>query len=138
MFSILVGAAALVCGVRALRRDAFAFAGPPRTPFTPAFSAQLHTVMEHLPAGAFVLHLSSSPEYWRSRLWQRALYPRNDSIVMQPPLSRQLVLEMHAKHGARFAISAGEPPFDPGYVWRIDLGQLPGIPGATWFGELGP
>jgi hypothetical protein len=138
MFSILVGAAALACGARALRRDAFVFTGPPRTPFPSEFRRQFRTVTERLPAGAFVLHLSASPESWYSRLWQRALYPRNDSIVMQPPLSPERVQEMRSKYGARFAISAGDPPFDPGYVWRIDLGRLPKVPSETWFGELGP
>lgn len=138
VFSILVGAAAVVCGTSALRRTALVFASPPQTTLSLQFLAQLQTVTQRLPPGEFVLHLSATPEYWYSRLWQRALYPRNDSIVMQPPLSPERLREMRSKYGVRFAISAGDPPLDPGYLWRIDLGRLPSVPGETWFGELGP
>ena len=136
--SILVGVAALFCGGRAIRHDVWIFAGPPQTPFPPPFREQLHAVTERLPPGAFVMHLSATPEYWYSRLWQRALYPRNESVVMQPPLSPQRLREIRARYGARFAISAGNPPYDPGYLWRVRLGQLPGVPGESWFGELAP
>ena len=136
--SILVGAAALLCGARALRREAWVFGGPPQTSFPSPFREQLHTVTERLPPGAFVMHLSSAPEYWYSRLWQRALYPRNESVVMQQPLSPEHLRDIRAKYGARFAISAGDPPYDPGYLWKIRLGSLPGVPGESWFGELAP
>ena len=135
-FSILVGVAALACGGAALRREAIVFWSPPQTPFRPEFRAQVQTVTRRLPAGERVLHLSSSPEFWYSRLWQRALYPRNEVIVIQPPWDRELVREMGSKHGARYVISAGRPPLDPGYLWRIDLGRLPGVSSETWFGEL--
>ena len=91
-----------------------------------------------MPAGTVVLHLSAAPEYWYSRLWQRVLYPRNETIVMQQPLTAERVRELRAKYGARFAISAGNPPWDPGYLWKVELGPLPSVPGVTWFGELGP
>jgi hypothetical protein len=138
MFSILVGAAALACGARALLREVPVFSGPPRTPLSPEFRAQIHAVTERLPAGEFVLYLSGSPEYWYSRLWQRALYPRNETILIQPPLGPERLRKMRSKYGARFAIFVGDPPFDPGYLWRIDVGRLPGVPGEMWFGELGP
>jgi hypothetical protein len=137
-FSILTGAAALLCGAWALHREVWALTAPRETPFPPQFRAQLHAVMERLPPGAFVLHLSAAPEHWYSRLWQRALYPRNDTIVMEPPLSLERLVEIRAKYAARFAISAGNPPYDPSYLWKIRLGQLPGVPGESWFGELGP
>jgi hypothetical protein len=137
-FSILVGAAALLCGVRALRREVYLFDGPPRTAFLPEFRAQLRTVTERLPPGEHVLHLSATPEYWYSRLWQRALYPRNEAIVMRPPISSERLREIRARYGARFAISAGDPPADPGYLWKVDLGPVPLIRGTSWFGELQP
>jgi hypothetical protein len=85
-----------------------------------------------------VLHLSAAPEYWYSRLWQRALYPRNDAILVYPPWNQARLQELRRKYGARFAISAGDPPSDPGYLWKIDLGPLPLGPGRDWFGELNP
>lgn len=102
------------------------------------FRAQLRTVEDRIPAGAFVLHLSASPEYWQSRLWQRALYPRNEAIVVQPPWGPELLRQLRAKYRVRYALSAGNPPSDPGYLWSIDLGRLPGHSGGTWFGELTP
>lgn len=137
-FSILTGVAALWCGGQELRRQRWVFANPPETPFPPQFRAQLQAVTDRLPPGAFVLHLSASPEYWYSRLWQRALYPRNETVVIEPPLSPERLLEIRKKYGARFAISAGDPPCDLGYLWKIRLGQLPGVPGESWFGQFAP
>lgn len=137
-FSILVGAAALLCGMQAFRRDAAVFAGPPRAFLSPPFRIQLQKVVQRLPPGEPVFHLSAAPEYWYSRLWQRALYPRNDSIVIQPPLGGDRLRHLRSKYGVRFAISVGDPPVDPGYLWKIDLGPLPGVPGESSFGELAP
>ncbi|HWZ86137.1 MAG TPA: hypothetical protein VN032_08050 [Thermoanaerobaculia bacterium] len=138
LFSILVAASALLCGMVVLRRERTALAEPARTAFHPLFRAQLDEVRGRLPAGAELLHLSASPEYWYSRLWQRALYPDNETILMQPPLSLDRVHALRAKYRARFAISAGDPPFDPGFLWKIDLGPLALGPGQNWFGELAP
>ena len=137
-FSVLVGAAALSCGAQALRRHMPLFDGPPQTPLSPQFRTQLHTVMQRLPPGEFVLYLSASPEYWYSRLCQRTLYPRNETILIQPPLDQERVRAMRTKYRARFVIFVGGPSFDPGYLWRVDVGQFPGVPGEVWFGELRP
>jgi hypothetical protein len=138
LFSILVAAGALLCGMAVFRREATALARPTRTAFHPLFLTQLREVKGRLPPKTEVLHLSAYPEYWYSRLWQRALYPDNETISIQPPLSLERVHTLRAKYGARFAISAGDPPFDPGFLWKIDLGPLALGPSQTWFGELAP
>jgi hypothetical protein len=133
-----VALAAILCGARAIRRSAAYLVQPPRSVFHPAFRAELETVRRRLPEGAVVLHLSASPEYWFSRLWQRALYPRNETIVVQPPWDAARVRELKAKYHARFAISAGDPPSDPGFLWKMELAPPPLGPGSVWFGELRP
>jgi hypothetical protein len=134
----MVALAAVLCGARAIHRGASHIQTAARKVFPKEFVTQLQTVQSRIPPNAYVLHLSSAPEYWYSRLWQRALYPRNETIVIQQPLSPQRVRELSVKYSARFAISAGNPPWDPGYLWKVDLGSIPGHPGETWFGELKP
>jgi hypothetical protein len=137
-FSVVVGAAGLACGARAIRIQLPLFEGPPHRATHPAFDGEFRAVLERLPEGACVLHLSATPEYWYSRLWQRALYPRNETIVVEPPLSRESVRSLRERYGARFAISTGNPPWDPGYLWTVDLGHLPLDAGRSVFGELAP
>jgi hypothetical protein len=84
-----------------------------------------------------VLHVSTKPEGWFSRLWQRALYPDYRTIVVQPWDLPKLP-ELRAKYRPRFAISVGQPPVDLGFAWKVDLGVVPGLQGVTWFGELAP
>ena len=137
-FSLLVAAASLICGGREIARDWYRFEGPPHRVLHPQFDAELRTVLRQLPVGARVLHFSAVPEYWYSRLWQRALYPRNDVILVQPPLSRKRFESLRRRYGARYAISYGVPPWDPGFLWKTNLGPLPLVEGDNWFGELAP
>jgi hypothetical protein len=135
--SVIVAGAALLCGARAFRRQMPFLANPAESIFSVEFREQLRAVEARLPTGAPVLHVSAEQEGWFSRLWQRALYPNHKTIVVQPWDIPRLP-ELRAKYGARFAISVGKPPVDPGYVWKVDLGKVPGLPGVTWFGELRP
>jgi hypothetical protein len=135
--SVLVAGAALLCAVRAFRWQLPVLKSPASSVFSPEFRAQVRAVEARLPPGASVLHVCAQQEGWFSRLWQRALYPNHRTIVVQPWDVPRLG-EFRAKYGARFAISAGKPPIDPGYLWMVDLGRIPGLPGVTWFGELRP
>jgi hypothetical protein len=135
--SILVALAAVVSGALAFRNEIPRATSPAESVFSPAFREQLRIVENRVPAGAPVLHISAQPEPWFSRLWQRGLYPRNPIIVIQPWDYPRLA-ELRTKYATRFAVSAGKPPLDPGFAWKVDLGAVPGLPGATWFGELAP
>jgi hypothetical protein len=137
VFSVLVGVAALICGVRAIVDEFPVAASPARAVFSPELKAQVRAVRVRLPPGASVLYVPARQESWFSRLWQRALYPDFRTIVVQP-WDRTRLPEWRAKYRARFAISAGDPPQDLGFVWKIDLGVVPGLQGTTWFGELAP
>lgn len=135
--SVLVALAALLCAARIARRNYAQVTGSTQTVFSPEMREQLRIVQSKLPAGAAVLYFAAEPEPWYSRLWQRALYPKYRTVVVQP-WDQPRIAELRARYGARFALSAGKPPFDPGYLWKIDLGAVPGLKGVTWFGELNP
>ena len=137
VLSVLVAGAALLCGARDFRRQLPTLRTSAPSVFSAEFRRQLQVVETRLPPGAPVLHVSAMPEGWFSRLWQRALYPGHQTIVVQPWDVPRLG-ELRAKYGARFVISVGKPPLDPGYLWSVDLGTVPGLPGATRFGELRP
>jgi hypothetical protein len=137
VFSVLVAVAALFCGVSAIVKEFPVAASPARSVFSPELKAQVRAVKARLPPGASVLYVPARQEAWFSRLWQRALYPDFRTIVVQP-WDKPRLAEVRAKYGARFAISAGTPPEDLGFLWKIDLGVAPGLQGTTWFGELAP
>jgi hypothetical protein len=137
IFSVLVALAALACGAAALRQAAERFAQPPRVALPAPLRERLRTVEDRLPAGASVFYVSEVPEYWFSRLWQRALYPGHLAILVQPEMTQRQFDELRVRYGVRYAISAGQHPRDPGFAWKIDLGYDTWA-GSTWFGELQP
>jgi hypothetical protein len=137
--SVAIAAAWLVFGVRALRLDIrTAHVYAPKNIFPDVVLAQREIITNAVPPGEFVLHLSAQTENWMSRLWQRLLYPRNPTVVVQPPFGPAEIRNLRSRFGARFAISAGDPPYDPGYRWRIPFEPAPGELGQVWFGELAP
>ena len=136
-FFFAVALAALLCGAWAVRRQLRHFAGPPPKVVSAELRAQIRRVEARLPPGAALIYAPASPEYWHSRLWQRVLYPRNDVILVQPPVPPGRLAELRAKYGVRFALAAGDPPADPGFLWKVDIGRAPGT-GDAWFGELKP
>jgi len=136
-FFLLVALAAILCGLHAGLGSRAHFERSPGKVFPPELREQLRAVEDRVPPGAFVLYVPAAPEFWYSRLWQRALYPRNEVVVLQPPVARQTLRELRVRYGARFAVSAGDPPTDPGFLWRVDVGRAAGT-GETWVGELRP
>ena len=137
IFSVFVALAALASGALALKHAAGRFTQPPRVALPAPLRERLRTVESRLPPGASVFYVTEVPEYWFSRLWQRALYPDHLTILVEPDVSRRQFEELRARYGVRYAISAGQHPRDPGYAWKIDLGDDTWA-GSTWFGELQP
>ena len=137
--SILIAVASVLFGGLALCLDlAVAFRDAPKSVFSRDFLAQRSTVTRTVPAGESLLHISAEPETWNSRLWQRSLFPRNPTIIVQPPFGSREIRALQNKYAARHAISAGNPPFDPGYRWRVTFAPPHGQSGEVWFGELMP
>ncbi len=105
--------------------------------FSPSFRKQVAVVRSIVPPGSRLLHVSH--EGYIPASWQRALYPGNPvRFVFQPRDIEPSSLQEIRKHfGARYAISAGDPPVDPGFLWYRVLEPIPGT-GQTWFGEIAP
>lgn len=140
--AVLVAAASAVSGSLGLARDlriAFRDAWP--SVFPGQFQRQVKTVEETVPPGAVFFHIADASKDpgtgWYSRLWQRALYPRNLVIVLLNDLRPEHLEELRKRYRVRYAISVGTPPIDPGFRWHRELGSVPGSH-QTWFGELRP
>jgi hypothetical protein len=137
VFSILVAAAALLAAFRAVRERAWLFEAPPLRVYSPAFLDRVRAVEARVPPGEILLFAGTSPNDWNFVLWSRALYPRNDVVALDFPPTARRQAELREKYGARFAIAAGSPAPDPGYLWSVDLGPTPHAE-ETRFGELSP
>jgi hypothetical protein len=133
----LVFFAALRFGGRALSVGLISsFRNEPASFFSPPFRRQLEIVTGVVPPGVALLHIFH--EFYLPRCWQRALYPRNPLEPVQPPdFGPKSLRRIRERIGARYAISAGSPPMDPGFRWHRVLDPIPGT-GETWFGELAP
>ncbi len=140
--AVLVMAASVISGGLALPREvrvAFRDAWP--SVFPGQLQQQLAVVEASVPPGPALLHVSdwaSDPGTgWYSRLWQRALYPRNAVVLLMRDITPERIAELRRQYRPRYAISVGTPPIDPGFLWHRDLGVVPGSR-QTWFGELRP
>lgn len=129
--------AALACGGSAIWTASENFANGRRLVLPEPYRERLRAVEQRLPPGARVFYISDVPEYWFSRLWQRLLYPGHETIVLDPTVTRRRFDALRARYDVRYAISAGEHPRDPGYLWKIELGH-DSWTGIVWFGELEP
>ena len=155
--AVLVLAAAAVLG-SALRVGArgflsdlkLAFGSAPRRAIPPEIEARAGALRGRVPPGESVLYVGSAkpPDNWFSRLWQRAFYPtrlvifENEKSAValdlpSPPRPPSLE-ELRESYGIRYAISAGNPPADPGFASREEIPRIPGYPYTIWFGELRP
>ncbi|HUF17396.1 MAG TPA: hypothetical protein VMS12_05055 [Thermoanaerobaculia bacterium] len=133
----LMIAAAVACGGFAFARELFVvFTYAHQRQVAPSLHEQVAEIRRIAPIGTRFVWLNQHPEQWFSRLWQRLLYPDPVFIVDHGPGSDSVIAGLKRRHSVRFAFSAGAPPIDPGYVWRIQLKPPPGAPGEFWFGEL--
>ena len=132
-------AASLASGIPSIVGDlrvAFRDAGP--SVFTPGDRRQIEAVRASVPPGTSLLLVANSDDAWHARLWQRGLYPERALIVRYVPLDSSELRRFRTQYAIRFAIALGDPPPDPGFRWRKDLGTLPGRGSHLWFGELEP
>jgi hypothetical protein len=135
-FSILVAVAALLTGFRAMRDRAWVFGAPPLRVFSDAFLGQVRAVESCVPPGAVLLFVEPPSDRWSFLLWRRALYPRNEVVLLETVAPSDLA-RLRSKYGIRYAIAAGDPPPDPGYLWSIPLGRTAHV-AETSVGELRP
>lgn len=151
----VVGAIFFVTSLRAGYRGfasdlRLAFGSAPMHAIAPELMDQARMLRRRIPRGDSILYLGNQnpPDNWYSRLWQRALYPRRLLILERAPSAVKLdtaarprlpgLDELRAAYPIRYAISAGNPPADPGFIAHEELPPVPGFPYAVWFGELAP
>lgn len=127
-----------------------AFLSAPWHAIPPELSDCARILKARIPREASVIFLGNQnpPDNWYSRLWQRALYPRRllilergQSAVQLDTTGRPRMLgfdELRATYPIRYAISAGNPPEDLGFLSHVELPSIPGYPYVNWFGELRP
>lgn len=147
----VVLATSLWAGVRGFAADIrLAFVDAPRHAIPPEILEQARLLKARIPRDAYVLYVGNQtpPDNWFSRLWQRALYPRRVLILEQGKRAVTLdtkeqlrvkgLEELRAEYSVRYALSAGNPPTDPGFLTREELSRIPQYPYVTWFGVLKP
>ena len=146
----LVLGASLVTGIRGIAADLRTVRSAPRHAIPPELAEGVRLIEARVPAGVSIAYLGNQkpPDNWFSRLWQRALYPRRVILFETEPSAVKLdtadqprVQALEASRVAysiRYAISAGSPPRDPGFLSRVELPPIPGYPYVIWFGELAP
>ena len=136
-FSILVAAAALLTGIKAIRDRAYLFGAPPLRVFSKEFLGQVRALEARVPPGSVLLYVEPPSGHWSFLLWRRALFPRNEVILLESPLDRADVARLRSTYGIRYAIAVGDVPPDPGFLWSLDLGRTPHA-ADTRLGELAP
>lgn len=88
-----------------------------------------------IPDDEPLLFVSDGSSRWIPRTWERALSPEPVAFVLEKDLGRTEVI-LRRRFGIRWAISAGNPPADPGFSGHWQLEPLPGSAAQYWFGRL--
>ena len=135
----LVLLASLVSGTRALVRAydrAFHEAG--LSVFPPSVVRQIEQVRAEVPPGEGILLVSASNTdgSWYTRLFQRALYPRNAVVVRYLPLSGSDASALRRTRPLRYGVSLSPAPAALDFATVRDLGALPAMPDHVWIGAL--
>jgi hypothetical protein len=98
---------------------------------------QASRIRSVVPDGSPFFYLSSKYEVWTAVSWQRLLYPNPVFAVPAPEqLSEPPYTELRQKYDIRYAISEGEPPFNP-FFRAMNVGP-PGREQTMVLGEFGP
>jgi hypothetical protein len=115
------------------------FVNAPRSIVPEGHMAQVTIFRNIVPKGSTVFYLMDQPEAWQFGLWQRSLYP--DYILLAVTGLAQLnedgFREIRRDKHIDFALSAGNPPLNPGFDSPVVLPAYPnGIP--VVLGKLQP
>ncbi len=115
------------------------FVNAPHSIVPPGHVAQVAIFRKIVPKGSTVFYLTDQPEAWQFGLWQRSLYP--DYVLLGVTGVAQLNANEFRKirldEHIDFALSAGNPPLNPGFDSPVLLPAYPnGIPEVL--GKLQP
>ena len=137
----LVLAASVVAGARAIVLDAtiaFRDAGP--SVFPDSVVRQVEEVRREVPPGETILLVSESRTdgSWYTRLFQRALYPRNDVVVRYLPLSPEDIVSVRRAWSIHHGLEFDAAPSSLALQHPKDLGALPAMPDHVFLGSMTP
>ncbi|HKD18961.1 MAG TPA: hypothetical protein VKG23_14000 [Thermoanaerobaculia bacterium] len=137
----LVLTASVVCGVRAMVYDAtnaFRNAGP--SVFPDSVIRQVDEIRREVAPGESILLVSASQTdgSWYTRLFQRALYPRNDVVVRYLPLSARDVASVRRVWSIHHGLELDTAPKSLALQHPEDLGALPAMPDHAFLGSVTP
>ncbi len=84
--------------------------------------ARIALVKSHVPPGP-ILYLTEKKEDWQRGLWQRTLYPDYPVVTAfgVNDLTSPRILKRRHDDNINYVVSAGDPPPNPGFEWRMDL-----------------
>lgn len=136
VLTAVVIAAGLLAGTRAFSRVIrIVFRDAPRKVVADERLDRAAFVRSMTPPDAPLFYVMGEPEYWQSRMWQRMLYPRIVFLIDAGDIGSGRINTLKERYKVRFALSAGENPLDPGFLWKR---RLPDVPGTIplWIGEL--
>lgn len=135
---VVVGGAVYFGATSFAREIEMAFQGGRVSVISPQLTDGVLMVKRIAPSGSTIFYISQTPEYWNSKLWQRALYPDVAVILIQTSVEVDgpRLKQLKEKYSVHYALSVGDPPLDPGFRWHHSLPSLPGVGGQTWFGKL--
>lgn len=133
---IVLAAGLLSGGVQFANDTRVAFLWAHQEQIPPVLDQQLAAIRRVAPEGSRFIWVNRTPEHWFSRIWQRLLYPDPLFIVENESDLDTTFVRWVDEYDIRFVFSAGDPPIDPGFAWRVRMSPPPGAPGEIWFGEL--
>jgi hypothetical protein len=83
----------------------------------PAVQAAAAHIRGKVPLGAPLFLVARDPDAWLHGIWLRALYPSPVFLVYSAQLGTDTYNRLRVQHRIRFAVSIGQPPLNPGFVW---------------------
>jgi hypothetical protein len=118
--------------------NAFRNAGP--SVFPDSVIRQVEEIRREVPPGESILLVSESRTdgSWYTRLFQRALYPRNDVVVRYLPLSPRDVASVRRVWSILHGLEFDAAPSSLGLQHPEDLGALPAMPDHVFLGSVAP
>ena len=137
--AFVFGVAFFSMGRRSAEDLRLVFVDAPRSIVPAGHVAQVKIFRQAVPKGSTVFYIMDQPEGWQFGLWQRSLYP--DYVLLPVTGTAELNADGFRKvrldKGINFALSAGNPPLNPGFDSPVSLSAYPnGIP--VVLGKLRP
>jgi hypothetical protein len=134
MLAGVVLGGALVASVLQVRTDSVAIRlWAPRRVISEGQQEQIDLINSMVPTGAALLYIGdmrNGNDRWQAGFWQRILYPSHAVFaVSRSGVDGSDVRKIRHKYHIFYALSAGTPPADPGFLWKVVL--PPAVPAIS-------